>query len=117
MRSLSKDLAEGMRSLNSCRPKSTARSFGANSLPGCAPCRARSRRRGLHLLLHIGRIARCRLLDVTAGFLSDLPEKAAGQCRARLFDCDVLGGSILIAMLDQQPRRPSSPASEASRAH
>src|SRR5580658_1164723 len=49
--------------------------------------------------------------------MCDLRKKPVADCRARLFQRDVFGGCVLIAMLDQEPRLPRMAATETARAH
>src|ERR1700722_16308145 len=60
--------------------------------------------RGYCLFWFVPRITCGRLFDVAATIAGDLGEKLVTDDRARFFDRDVFRGSVLIAMLDQQPR-------------
>src|SRR5438270_9406912 len=99
---------------NVSRTKSSRRSFRADSLPGCGSCRALCTRGRLRLR-QSSRIARGGLLHISAGGLRDLREEATRQSGARLFERDILRGSIPIAVFDQQPR--TAFASKSTRAH
>src|SRR5277367_2796730 len=72
--------------------------------------------RGYCLLWFVPRIAGGSFFDIAAAIARDLGKKLVTDDGTRFFDGDVFRGSVLIAMLDEQPRF-SGAAAPAVRAH